>query len=113
MKFQTLFSKFAADDAGFIISAELTLVLTIAVLSMIVGLSEVAVAVTTELNDISNAIGALRQSYGYTGFCGIDSKDKSFFAGSTFVDGADDCDYNTTCQVVVGRSGGATSESGF
>ena len=46
------------DEAGFVISAELVLVLTIAVLAMIVGLSEVAVAVNTELNDISNAIRA-------------------------------------------------------
>jgi len=44
---------FFADDFGFVISAELVLVLTIAVLSMIVGLHEVAVAVNTELNDIS------------------------------------------------------------
>ena len=49
------------DEAGFVISAELVLVLTIAVLAMIVGLSEVAVAVNTELNDISNAIGSLNQ----------------------------------------------------
>lgn len=101
------------DENGFVISAELVLVLTIAVLAMVVGLSEVAVAVTTELNDISNAIGALRQSYGFTGFTGDDSKAKSFYLGSTFVDGIDDCDLNTTCQVVVGRAGGATSESGF
>ena len=35
------------DEAGFVISAELVLVLTIAVLAMIVGLSEAAVAVNT------------------------------------------------------------------
>jgi len=56
------------DEAGFVISAELVLVLTIAVLAMIVGLSEVAVAVNTELNDVSNAIGALNQSFEFTGF---------------------------------------------
>ena len=56
------------EENGFIISAELVLVLTIAVLAMIVGLSEVAVAVNTELNDVSNAIGSLNQSYAYTGF---------------------------------------------
>ena len=55
------------EENGFIISAELVLVLTIAVLAMIVGLSEVAVAVNTELNDVSNAIGSLNQSYAYTG----------------------------------------------
>ena len=46
-----------------IISAELVLVLTIAVLAMVVGLSEVAVAVNNELNDISNAVGSLNQSF--------------------------------------------------
>lgn len=93
------------DEAGFVISAELVLVLTIAVLAMIVGLSEVAVAVNTELNDISNAIGALNQSYAYTGFRGTGGKAKSFYAGSKFRDSVDDCDLNTTCQLVTGVGG--------
>jgi Flp pilus assembly pilin Flp len=101
---------FWMDENGFVISAELVLVLTIAVLAMVVGLSEVAVAVTTELNDVSNAIGALRQSYGFTGLTGDDIKVKSFWTGSTFIDGVDDCDLNTTCQIVVGRPGAATAE---
>ncbi len=90
------------DEAGFVISAELVLVLTIAVLAMIVGLSEVAVAVNTELNDISNAIGALNQSYAYTGFRGTGGKSKSFYAGSRFSDAVDDCDLNSTCDLVTG-----------
>ena len=93
------------DETGVIISAELVLVLTIAVLAMIVGLSEVAVAVNTELNDISNAIGSLNQSFAYTGFQGTDcngQKIKSFFAGGFFHDTVDDCDTNTTCEIVVG-----------
>jgi hypothetical protein len=40
-----LFHKLASDEAGFIVSAELILVATIAVLALIVGLSEVAMAV--------------------------------------------------------------------
>lgn len=90
------------EEAGFVISAELVLVLTIAVLAMIVGLSEVAVAVNTELNDISNAIGALTQSYAYTGFWGDGGKLKSFYFGSRFNDAIDDCDWNTTCDLVTG-----------
>ncbi|MBC8117198.1 MAG: hypothetical protein H7062_22615 [Candidatus Saccharimonas sp.] len=91
------------DEAGLIISAELALVLTIGVLAMVVGLSEVAVAVNTELNDISNAIGSLNQSFAFTGFeaigiCGP----KSFVAGSRFIDGHDDCDNNTSCDLVGG-----------
>jgi Flp pilus assembly pilin Flp len=97
-----MFQKFMADESGVIISAELVLVLTIAVLAMIVGLSEVAVAVNTELNDISNAIGALNQSYSFTGFHSLTPKFKSFYSGSTFVDTFDDCDTNTTCDLVCG-----------
>lgn len=102
------------DECGFVISAELVLVLTIAVLAMIVGLSEVAVAVNTELNDVSNAIGALNQSYAYTGFgayASCDGKHKSYVAGSKFKDAVDDCDLNTTCDLVTGTTGITASES--
>ena len=92
--------KFINDESGVIISAELVLVLTIAVLAMVVGLSEVAVAVNTELNDLSNAIGALNQSYAVTGFIANDGKLKSYIFGSSFRDSVDDCDVNTTCDIV-------------
>jgi hypothetical protein len=97
------------DEAGMIVSAELVLVLTIAVLAMIVGLTEVAVAVNTELNDVSNAIGALNQSYAYTGFCSTSQgKTKSFVSGGSFTDRLDDCDTNTTCDIVAGASSHTT-----
>lgn len=98
------------EEAGVIISAELVLVLTIAVLAIIVGLTEVTVAINTELNDISNAFGALNQSYCFTGFesssCG---KLKGHVGGSSFRDAVDDCDVNTTCDLV---SGSATQGEG-
>ena len=91
------------DEAGLIVSAELALVLTIGVLAMVVGLSEVAIAVNTELNDISNAFGGLSQSFAYAGFEAIDHcKPKSFVAGSRFSDRHDDCDTNTSCDLVSG-----------
>ena len=97
------------DESGAVISAELALVLTILVLGVIVGLSEVAVAVNTELNDISNAIGALDQSYYFTGFRKTnDGKATSVYAGSRFTDGHDDCDKNTTCDLVCGPPAGDT-----
>ncbi|MDF1743376.1 MAG: hypothetical protein P1V19_06745 [Gimesia sp.] len=105
---------FWQDESGFVISAELVLVLTIAVLAMIVGLSEVAVSVNTELNDVSNAIGALNQSYAYTGFSAstfCDGKSKSHVAGSRFHDAVDDCDLNTTCDLVTGSTSVTASES--
>ena len=97
-----MFLKFLSDESGVIISAELILVLTIAVLGMVVGLSEVSVAVNSELNDISNAIGAMNQSYAVTGFRGIGFKLKSFTSGTTFFDFVDDCDFNSSCDLVCG-----------
>lgn len=108
-----MLKKLWSDQCGAVISAELVLVLTILVLGVIVGLSEVAVAVNTELNDISNAIGALDQSYVFTGFragTSID-KPKSATAGSRFSDKPDDCDVNTTCELVCGSTG-VTAEEG-
>jgi Flp pilus assembly pilin Flp len=94
------------DEAGVIISAELVLVLTIAVLAMVVGLSEVTVSINNELNDISNAFGAINQSYSYTGFQSCSNyKQKSSFSGSFFTDAVDDCDTNTTCDLVTGYAG--------
>lgn len=97
--------KLINDESGVIISAELVLVLTIAVLAMVVGLSEVAVAINTELNDLSNAFGKIDQSYAYTGFhanSARDGKSKSFVAGTAWNDGVDDCDLNTSCDMVCG-----------
>ena len=51
------------DEFGVIISAELVLVLTIAVLAMVSGLNEVATAINTELNDLSNAFGHLTSDW--------------------------------------------------
>ena len=97
------------DEAGMIVSAELVLILTIGILAIIVGLVEVATAVNTELNDISNAIGALNQSYAVTGFGSYSGgKLKSFVAGSSFTDRVDDCDLNSTCDIVAGGSFNAT-----
>jgi Flp pilus assembly pilin Flp len=92
---------FLNDENGAIVSAEIVLVITILVLGVIVGLSEVAVAVNTELNDISNAIGALNQSFAYCGFSATDGgKVKSFKFGTRFTDAIDDCDKNVNCDLV-------------
>ena len=61
------------DDCGMIVTAELVLIVTICVLGVIVGLSQVQVALNTELNDVAQAIGALDQSYYFTGFSATDN----------------------------------------
>lgn len=93
---------FLNDETGVIICAEMILVLTIAVLGMVVGLSEIAIAVNNELNDLSNAFGSINQSFGFTGFHAFFPKFKSFFAGTTFIDIVDECDWNTSCDLVCG-----------
>lgn len=100
-----MLKNFLNDESGVIISAEIVIVLTVAVLAMIVGLAEVAVAVNTELNDISNALGSLTQSYFVTNYKGFDrntGKSYSFYSGSQFLDQIDDGDLNTSCDIVCG-----------
>ncbi len=94
------------DETGAILSAELVLILTILVLGTIVGLAEVAKAVNTELNDVSNAIGRLDQSYFFAGYkSGTGgAKGISETAGARYTDGVDDCDLNGTCEIVCSGS---------
>ena len=99
-----MLNQLMTNEDGFIISAELVLVLTIAVIGMIVGLSHVALAVNQELNDIGQAIGSLNQSYNFTGFqccacpCGGFTSQTS---GSSFVDTKDVCDRHSAEDMVT------------
>lgn len=85
------------DEAGFIVSAELVLVATIGVLSLIVGLSEVSFNVNNELEDVGSAIGSINQTYQYNGVSGY----KGQSAGSVFWDRTDagDSDSDVVCNV--------------
>ncbi len=76
------------DEAGFIVSAELVLIATIAVLSMVVGLSEIAINVNNELEDVGSAFGSINQSYCYR----TPNGKKGNTTGSHFQDRGDDCD---------------------
>lgn len=91
------FGRLWKDDSGALVSIELILIITIAVLALVVGWSEVAHAVNTELDDISNAIGHFQQSYFFSGFGSYKMSGggpKAFFRGSSFFDLPDDCDGN-------------------
>ena len=83
-----LFSALINDEAGFIVSAELVLISTIAVLSMVVGLSEVAHGVNQELEDVGAAFGSVNQSFRVSG----NSGHKGHSVGSKFGDHQDMCD---------------------
>jgi hypothetical protein len=90
------------NESGLILSAELVLVLTIAVLGLVTGLSCVQQAVVSELQDLALAFSGLNQSYStpsYRGCCKGWGR-TSWSAGSGFIDVYDGC---------VGGSGGHTS----
>ncbi|QDT64660.1 hypothetical protein [Calycomorphotria hydatis] len=107
------------DEAGVIISAELVLVLTIGVISVVVGLNAVAKSVNNELFDVASAIGAVDQSYYVTGFKNIHgnaafASGKYGKGGFGFKDKSDECD----CAIMVTPGGnvkegyGRRSEAG-
>ncbi|MFK7777493.1 MAG: Flp family type IVb pilin [Gimesia sp.] len=79
-------NQFWNDENGFVLSAELVIILTVAVLGMIVGLSYVQTAVVSELTDVSGAINSLNQNYAYTGFYATSfyGKFKSYYSGSAY-----------------------------
>ena len=83
----TLMTSLLNDEAGFIVSAELVLVSTILVLGLIVGLSEVALNINNELEDVATAFNCVQQSYKVDGFKGH----KGWTDGSRFRDTADFC----------------------
>lgn len=85
----TLINNLLNDERGFVVSAELVLIATIAVLGMIVGLSEISFAVNNEMEDVSSAFGSLNQSYYVNG---VHSEGKACTAGTEFTDNFDDCD---------------------
>lgn len=105
------FTTLIQDESGFIVSAELVLVATVLVLGMLVGMSQVQHAVVEEMNDVAHAIGALNQSYYFSGFRARKwaGWTKSRTTGSAFYDFADTCDFwgcNIACD-------GAYAEGGF
>lgn len=83
-----LISQLHRDEAGFIVSAELVLISTITVLGLVVGLSEVALNVNNELEDVGSAFCAMQQSYNCSGSSGHKGKSSC----SSFRDGCDFCD---------------------
>lgn len=81
-------SHLISDESGFIVSAELILIGTIAVLSMVVGLSEVSFSINHELHDVASAFGAMNQSFRANGASGHGGQS----SGSSSTDQHDFCD---------------------
>ena len=107
--------KLMNDEAGFVISAELILVLTIGVLAMVVGIAAVRDSISGELNDLSHTFGAFDQSYSYRSVFQNNASGQGLHGsanGSGFNDKGDDCDCDAlTFTNVTGKPGtGSGSE---
>lgn len=76
------------DDKGFIVSIELILIATIAVIGLITGLTAVRDAVVSELSDVAGAVQDVNQSYAINGVVGHSATT----AGMDFLDQTDHCD---------------------
>ena len=91
---------FLNDENGFVVSAELMLVITLVFCAAAVGWGAVKDSLANELNDVSHAIGAVSQSYSVVGISKpktAGNKPHGQCAGYGYNDEADDCD----CQVIV------------
>lgn len=107
-----LFCKLARDEAGLIVSAEMIVILTVTVLGMVVGLSNLQTAITGEFADLSLAFQSLNQSYRTPSFYGCWKfwGPTSWFGGSAFYDIFDGCvggtvvgqsqSYSSNCEIV-------------
>jgi len=84
----SLVRKIWNDEAGFVVSAELILVATVAVIGLLVGLAAVRDGVISELSDVAGAIQDVNQSYSIDGVVGHNANT----AGFNFLDGTDECD---------------------
>ena len=90
---KALWNKLVENECGMILSAELVLVLTIAVLGLVTGLACVQQAVVGELQDVALAFGGLNQSYATPSYRGCWKwwGGTSWSAGSGFIDVYDGC----------------------
>ena len=81
----TCFHRFLRDESGLIITAELIMIITIAVISLTAGWGAVASMLSEELEDVANSVGSLNQSYNYRG---ISAPGHASCSGSGFNDSA-------------------------
>lgn len=76
------------DDRGFVVSIELVLITTIAVIGLIAGLTAVRDAVVGELSDVGGAVQDMNQSYAINGIVGHSAAT----SGMDYQDQTDHCD---------------------
>ena len=89
-------------QGGFVLTAELVLIVTILVLGSIVGLVTMRDALTGEMEDVAEAVGALDQGYQFDGL--INPQETAATAGSAWTDAADNGDNEVYIFTVASNS---------
>ena len=74
-------------QSGFVMTAELVLLATILVLGSIVGMVTLRDALTAEMGDVAEAIGAVDQGFEFDGM--LNAQNTASVAGSAFTDAID------------------------
>jgi hypothetical protein len=89
-----MFRNLLNDENGFIVSSEMVLIFTLIFCGVVVGVGSVRRAINHELNDISESVGALDQSYNFRSVTAANEAgvSQSRQIGSGFNDEEDDCD---------------------
>ncbi len=84
----TISKQLYQDEVAFVISAELVLIATVAVIGIIVGMVAIRDAVVSELSDVAGAIQDLNQTYSFNRVTGH----SGYTYGSSWTDRRDWCD---------------------
>nr|WP_082708407.1 hypothetical protein [Marinobacterium profundum] len=87
MKATTKLHSAAKKQGGFVMTTELVLLVTVMVMGMVVGLVTMRDAVTAEMEDVAEAIGALDQSYAFNGM--LNAESTAGVEGSSYGDAID------------------------
>jgi len=99
--------KLLNDEAGFILSAELMIIITLVTCCTVVGMVMIRDSLVQELGDVSEALGSINQSFNYRGVQADNTTGDTVHAtcsGSGFSDDIDDCDTKgVSFPVVCGR----------
>ncbi len=89
----TCFQRFLRDESGLVVTAELIMIITIAVISLTAGWGAVSAMLAEELEDVANSVGSLDQSYNYRG---ISAPGHASCSGSGFNDSRNSVNVSTS-----------------
>lgn len=90
------------DEAGVVITAEIIIIATVGLLSLIAGWNAVSNSLAFELGDIANSVGSLNQSFSYRG---LSAGQHANCSGGGFADSAQTFTVNTVDVAVTGTGG--------